>query len=276
MYAQNSVDVPSILDSLPIASTTSKGIASFNSTYFSVNNGVVSIIPNNVGLNTTQLANYLTTNGYATKNWVSQQGYALSSTVTSQLATKADKATTLAGYGITDAYTKTQITNLLGGYVTIATSQTITGAKNFTGGLSVNGSPIARDNTNLRWTLQDNLLVTGGITMYSDIRKKTKVEDITLSLDQIANAPLITYYYNSDVNRNIHVGSIAQYWAESNDWFCKKDSEDYYVMEISNVALASAISIAKQFREYKNKTDIEIQSLKNRINELEMMSKSKQ
>lgn len=43
-------------------------------------------------------------------------------------ATYAQKATTLAGYGITDAYTKTECDNK---YVTIATQQTVTGEKTF-------------------------------------------------------------------------------------------------------------------------------------------------
>ena len=44
MYAENEVNIPSILDSLPIASNTALGIASFDSTYFSVDsNGMVSL-----------------------------------------------------------------------------------------------------------------------------------------------------------------------------------------------------------------------------------------
>lgn len=53
------------------------------------------------GLDAAQLQEYLTQHGYATQTWVRTQGYA---TVTA-LAGKADKATTLEGYGITDAYT---------------------------------------------------------------------------------------------------------------------------------------------------------------------------
>ena len=53
------------------------------------------------GLDAAQLQEYLTQHGYATQTWVRTQGYA---TVTA-LAGKADKATTLEGYGIADAYT---------------------------------------------------------------------------------------------------------------------------------------------------------------------------
>ena len=114
-----------------------------------------------------------------------------------------------------------------------------------------------------------NLLVSGGITMYSDQRKKTILNHVELSLKQIAEAPLIEHYYNSDESKTTHVGSIAQYWASMNDWFCKLDSEGYYTMEIQNAALASAISIARELDRYETKTDKAIKKLKKRICELE-------
>jgi phage-related tail fiber protein len=49
--------------------------------------------------------------------------------------TVGDNPTTLAGYGITDAYTKTEAD---GKYVTIATPQTITGQKTFTKNIAMN------------------------------------------------------------------------------------------------------------------------------------------
>ena len=114
-----------------------------------------------------------------------------------------------------------------------------------------------------------NMLVNGGITMYSDQRKKTILNHVELSLKQIAEAPLIEHYYNSDDKKTTHVGSIAQYWAKMNDWFCKLDSEGYYTMEIQNAALASAISIARELDRYETKTDKAIKKLKKRICELE-------
>lgn len=117
--------------------------------------------------------------------------------------------------------------------------------------------------------LKSSLLVNGGITMYSDQRKKTILNHVELSLKQIANAPLVEHYYNSDEKKTTHVGSIAQYWANMNDWFCKLDSEGFYTMEIQNAALASAISIARELDRYETKTDKAIKKLKKRICELE-------
>ena len=119
------------------------------------------------------------------------------------------------------------------------------------------------------WKFGGSIVTTGGITMYSDKRKKTILNHVELSLKQIANAPLIEHYYNSDQNKTTHVGSIAQYWAGLNDWFCKLDAEGYYTMEIQNCALASAISIARHLEKYESKTDKKIRMLKKRITELE-------
>lgn len=124
-------------------------------------------------------------------------------------------------------------------------------------------------NYSLRIDTSGNVLTPGGITMYSDKRKKTILRDVELSLKEIANAPLIEHYYNSDDKKTTHVGSIAQYWAGLNDWFCKLDNEGYYTMEIQNAALASAISIARELDRYETKTDKQIKKLKKRICELE-------
>jgi hypothetical protein len=106
-----------------------------------------------------------------------------------------------------------------------------------------------------------NLLVNGGVTMYSDKRKKTILGNVELSLKDIANAPLVEHYYNSDQNKTTHVGSIAQYWADMNDWFCKLDNEGFYTMEIQNAALASAISVARELVKFESETDKRIRLL---------------
>ena len=116
--------------------------------------------------------------------------------------------------------------------------------------------------------LKSSLLVNGGITMYSDQRKKTILNHVELSLKQIAEAPLIEHYYNSDDKKTTHVGSIAQYWAAMNDWFCKLDSEGYYTMEIQNAALASAISVARELVKFENETDKRIRLLEAENKEL--------
>lgn len=141
------------------------------------------------------------------------------------------------------------------------------GAYNFTWEYTTNGGSTLSKKMNL--DISGNLLAYGGVTQYSDIRKKTVINHVQLSLREIADAPLIEHYYNSDERKTTHVGSIAQYWAGLNDWFCKQDDEGYYTMEIQNAALASAISVARELLKYETKTDKQIRRLKKRISELE-------
>ena len=115
-----------------------------------------------------------------------------------------------------------------------------------------------------------NVLVAGGITMYSDIRKKTAIEDVELRLDEIADAPLFSHVYKDDDKRTLHVGSSAQYWhALCPGWFTREDTDGYYMMEIQNCALAAAISLGREVRRYESKTDKQIRKLKRRVAELE-------
>ena len=209
MYAQNEVDIPSIIDSIPTASTTVKGIASFDGAYFSVVNGKVSLIASNVGLNEEELYNYLTSNnyakktdipslvGYATQSWVNTRIDSLINGAPAAYDTLKEIADVLQGNvnSIGDIITalgtkwtqdNTKIANWDTAYswgnhanvgyalksyvdstfVTLGSTQTITGEKNFTGGLKVNGSHIYYDTEKKYWKLEGDLLVTGGVTMY--------------------------------------------------------------------------------------------------------------
>lgn len=73
-------------------------------------------------------------------------------------------------------------------YVTLGDTQTITGEKNFTGGLKVNGSPIIYDSSKKYWKLEGDLLVTGGVTMFgndsdfnpSTITDAVKIDNVTI------------------------------------------------------------------------------------------------
>ena len=66
----------------------------------------------------------------------------------------------------TNARAINALAETLKAYVTLGGTQTITGEKNFTGGLKVNGSPIYYDTEKKYWKLEGDLLVTGGVTMY--------------------------------------------------------------------------------------------------------------
>lgn len=68
----------------------------------------------------------------------------------------------------TNARAVSALGDTLKSYVTLSGSQTVSGEKNFTGGLKVNGSPIVYDASKKYWKLEGDLLVTGGVTMYGN------------------------------------------------------------------------------------------------------------
>lgn len=127
-----------------------------------------------------------------------------------------------------------------------------------------------------------NIIASGGITMYSDLRKKNILSNEVLSVKEIAAAPLFRHTYKSDDNGYIHVGTSAQYWSGIHeDWFTRKDSEGYYQMELQNLGVAMGISLAREivtfegaFKKYESKTDKKIRLMKKKINDLEEANKA--
>lgn len=199
MYAIDTVTVPSIIDSLPPASYNSKGIASFDSKYFSINNGHVTFIPENVGLNKTELNTILDQKGFATQ---------------AQLTTQVNE---LRQYVATN-------------FVTLKGEDIIEGKKNFIGGLFVNGNQIVYDAEEKYWKLDGNLIVTGGITMYGDTHQggssesgvsEAIVRQIVESYNYVTKSDLPSFntldftITNNTVSLNTHIvtsnGNISAY-----------------------------------------------------------------
>lgn len=79
----------------------------------------------------------------------------------------AAKATTLAGYGITDAYTKVQVDAELAKYVTLATAQSITAVHDFENGLKIGGVKVYKSADGVVY-LDGNLVLKGSLTMFGD------------------------------------------------------------------------------------------------------------
>lgn len=77
-----------------------------------------------------------------------------------------NKPTTLAGYGITDAYTKNDISGLLVDYVTKSGAQDITGIKSFINGLNI-GDILVKKHSDGVVELDGDLILTGSLTMFA-------------------------------------------------------------------------------------------------------------
>jgi hypothetical protein len=176
-------DIPTIMDAINVDGQT-----------IIKEDGMLKLNPNidlGGGLDESQLEEYLATKqyakkgdiataliGYATQSWVTGRGYITSAA----LEPYAMKSTTLAGYGITDAYTKTQIDTSVNAinksitdlrtytdktFVKLAVAQDITARHNFTNGLKIGGLSAYKSQEDVVF-IDANVVVRGGITAWGD------------------------------------------------------------------------------------------------------------
>lgn len=125
-----------------------------------------------------------------------------------------------------------------------------------------------------------NLLTNGGITMYSDLRKKNVLNSIIVPLDVMANADLFDYTFKTDEKCKVRAGTSAQYWNAFLPQVTDTDNEGFFTMSYDVLATTCVLSIAKHFQRFliedfgRHETEIERlkrenEELKNRVSELE-------
>lgn len=125
-----------------------------------------------------------------------------------------------------------------------------------------------------------NLLTNGGITMYSDLRKKNVLNSIIVPLDVMANADLFDYTFKTDEKGKVRAGTSAQYWNVFLPQVTDTDNEGFFTMSYDVLATTCVLSIAKHFQRFliedfgRHETEIERlkrenEDMKNRIIELE-------
>lgn len=125
-----------------------------------------------------------------------------------------------------------------------------------------------------------NLLTYGGITMYSDLRKKNVLNSIIVPLDVMANADLFDYTFKTDEKCKVRAGTSAQYWNMFLPQVTDTDNEGFFTMSYDVLATTCVLSMAKHFQRFliedfgRHETEIERlkrenEELKNRVIELE-------
>lgn len=125
-----------------------------------------------------------------------------------------------------------------------------------------------------------NFLATGGITMYSDLRKKNVLNSIIVPLDVMANADLFDYIFKKDEKCKVRAGTSAQYWNAFLPQVTDTDNEGFFTMSYDVLATTCVLSMAKHFQRFliedfgRHETEIERlkrenEELKNRVSELE-------
>ena len=89
-----------------------------------------------------------------------------------------------------------------------------------------------------------NGIFSGDQSSGSDIRFKDTIENIKLSVEAMANAPLFTFKWNDREDDMVHLGSSAQYWEKSAPWLVTGD--EFKTLNYSVLGVAMGISLAEK------------------------------
>jgi hypothetical protein len=101
-----------------------------------------------------------------------------------------------------------------------------------------------------------DVYATGGVTCLSDIRKKDVIErEVKLSIDDIANAPLIYYSLKGEKAHKVRLGSVAQYWANILPETVNKGADGVLSMQYDVQALTSVIALAREVKRLKEEVE---------------------
>ncbi len=113
-----------------------------------------------------------------------------------------------------------------------------------------------------------NILATGGITAYqSDRRAKTVIENINLSLKQIANAPTVRFKWNNwriKDDGKTHIGGIAQY-TQMLLPEAVLEADNALNMDYATTGYIFAVQTARHLQTYETRTDKKIRKLEKEV-----------
>ena len=122
-------------------------------------------------------------------------------------------------------------------------------------------TPMTLDNTvYVNGNLSVSGTIFGTVNSSSDESLKDIISEVSLSPEQIANAPAIKFKWKNDGNKT-HVGTIAQYWKEILPEVVE-NNENCLTLAYSHAAMISVISLAKEVVALKQ----EIAELKGQTN----------
>lgn len=126
-----------------------------------------------------------------------------------------------------------------------------------------------------QFTMNGNILATGGCTFYgSDIRYKSIMQQVNLSLMDIAKAPSFVYRWNKKGMKRdrLNLGGSAQYTQSVLPW-AVEDNDNFLSMDYATVAYTFAVHTARHLLTYESRTDKKIKKLENRVKYLEKQLK---
>jgi hypothetical protein len=115
----------------------------------------------------------------------------------------------------------------------------------------------------------DGYVSAKGQNTSSDMRLKNVLNEVVLSVKDIANAPSMRFAWKN--GGGVDVGSSAQYWQGLLP-DAVKERDGMLEMQYANIALLSAIALAKNFETHEERIarlERENEELKNKIDMME-------
>lgn len=118
-----------------------------------------------------------------------------------------------------------------------------------------------------------NLVATGDGVFGSDARYKSKLQDLAVDIETIANAPVFSYKWTDREDDKVHLGTTAQYWLPTK--FCDAvdtSNPNFYHLNYGGLGVAIGVTVAKEQIIIKKEQIIiksEVEVLRERVKELE-------
>ena len=144
--------------------------------------------------------------------------------------------------------------DILNGYYLKLAGGTITGNLTVNGYTKIGSATLAWKSSALEVNkpfYSTGEISANGLYTSSDMRFKYKIEDISLDLDTIANAPMFRFIWNNNDDESIHIGSSAQYWKEHARELVSIDDKDFHRLDYSTLGVLMGKSLATEVKELK-------------------------
>lgn len=112
------------------------------------------------------------------------------------------------------------------------------------------------------------VVMTQSPTISSDVRLKDYVDDVVITLNDIANAPLVLFKWNNIPDESLHIGTYAQYWLQRRPELVDIASDGIMSLDYSTLGVAMGISNAREIINALNKIielEKEVEYLKNKL-----------
>ena len=205
----------------------------------SLSNGTITIGSSSI----TPITSHQSLEGYAKEQWVSQNYLPLTGgTLTGDLGSTGK---VISGFIAIELNSGGHLSDY-GGYIDFhfngsSADYTSRIIENASGQLNMEATVVV-----------NNLYSRGYVSALSDERKKNVVGDIHLSVEQIAKARAVEFYWKDKRDTDLHVGSIAQDWQKIlPQAVFEKDGE--LSMDYSVIALMCGITIARKVEDHEDR-----------------------